>query len=68
MSKKLLGFIVGIFLGLLGLFGLAECENEQERNEFMSGWAIAFIIQIILALIIFAIASTILANYKIVRI
>lgn len=68
MSKKSLGFIVGIFLGLLGLFGLAECENEQERNEFMSGWAIAFIIQIILALIIFAIASTILANYKIVRI
>ncbi len=68
MSKKSLGFIVGIFLGVLGLFGLAECENEQERNEFMSGWAIAFIIQIILALIIFAIASTILANYKIVRI
>ena len=33
MSKKSLGFIVGIFLGLLGLFGLAECENEQERND-----------------------------------
>lgn len=64
MSKKLIGFLLGWFLTFIGLFGLCDCKSEQEKKDFMNGWIIAFIIQIIVILIMYAIYSTLLMNLK----
>ena len=46
-----LGFILGFFFGILGLLGLLACSDSEEKNAFMQGWIIAFIISILIVVI-----------------
>lgn len=55
MSKKTLGFILGFFFGILGLLGLLACKEQEDRDLFMKGWLIAFIIGIVLVVVILVI-------------
>ncbi len=57
MSKKSLGFLLGFFFGILGLFGLLACDNQEAKDSFMSGWWKAFIINIVLVVILFSITT-----------
>ena len=52
-SKKGLGFVLGFFLGLIGLIiGLCMYDSTSvERKTFMKGWLISFIISIALSVI-----------------
>lgn len=52
MQKKSLGFLLGFFFGILGLLGLLACAEQADKDEFMSGWWKAFIINIIIAVIL----------------
>lgn len=52
MQKKSLGFLLGFFFGILGLLGLLACAEQADKDEFMSGWWKAFIINIVIAVIL----------------
>lgn len=52
MQKKSLGFLLGFFFGIMGLLGLLACAEQADKDEFMSGWWKAFIINIIIAVIL----------------
>lgn len=52
MQKKSLGFLLGFFFGILGLLGLLACAEQADKDEFMSGWWKAFIINIVIAVVI----------------
>lgn len=54
MQKKSLGFLLGFFFGILGLLGLLACAEQADKDEFMSGWWKAFIINIVIAVILFS--------------
>jgi hypothetical protein len=55
-SKKLVGFILGLFLGLLGLIigALMYPSGSYERSTFVKGWIACLVLEIlvIVALII----------------
>lgn len=53
MTKKGLGFLLGFFFGILGLLGLLSCEGKEEKDDFIKGWAIAFVINIIIIVVFF---------------
>ncbi|MGN0961444.1 MAG: hypothetical protein ACI4PF_04525 [Christensenellales bacterium] len=51
-SRKGLGVVLGLFIGLLGLlFLLAFPQGSNERDTFIKGWTIGFIIQIVLGVV-----------------
>lgn len=52
MQKKSLGFLLGFFFGIMGLLGLLACAEQADKDEFMSGWWKAFIINIVIAVIL----------------
>lgn len=53
-SSKTIGFLCGLFLGLIGLVvGLAMYSDKpQQKSNFMSGWGTAFVISIVAGVII----------------
>ena len=61
MSKKGLGFLLGFFFGILGLLGLLSCDEKEEKSAFMTGWAIAFVVNIIFFVLILGMSMSI--NY-----
>ena len=52
-SKQSVGIVLGLFLGLIGLIiGLLLYNNENEsRQTFIKGWAIGFVVSIVLVFI-----------------
>ena len=54
-SKTSVGVILGLLLGLIGLIiGLCIYPTDSyERSSFLKGWAIAFVISIILSVIFY---------------
>lgn len=54
MEKSKLGFLLGFFFGILGLLGLLSCNEQYEKDEFMSGWWKSFIISIVISVILVA--------------
>lgn len=54
MQKKSLGFLLGFFFGIMGLLGLLACAEHADKDEFMSGWWKAFIINIVIAVLLFS--------------
>lgn len=52
-SKKGIGFLLGFFLGIIGLIiGICMYESDStERKTFIKGWLIAFIIGMVLSVI-----------------
>ena len=52
-SKKGLGFLLGFFLGIIGLIiGICMYDSAStERKTFVKGWTIAFIIGISISII-----------------
>ena len=52
-SKTSIGVVLGLFLGLIGLIiGLLLYNNENEsRQTFIKGWAIGFVVSIVLVFI-----------------
>ena len=52
MQKSTLGFLLGFFIGVLGLLGLLACSDKPEKDEFMSGWIKGFIVSLIVGAII----------------
>ena len=62
VSKKTAGFLMGFFLGLIGLL-IGICmypSNSYERKTFIQGWGIAFAINIgfVVLLYVLLIAGT----------
>ena len=53
-SKKTLGVVLGLFLGLIGLIIGVCCyqSDSYERETFMKGWVKGFVISIIIAVVI----------------
>lgn len=47
-----LGALSGFFFGILGLLGLLLFYDQSEKDEFMSGWWIGFIIRIVIYVIL----------------
>lgn len=52
-SKKTMGILLGLFLGLIGLIiGIAMFPNEtEERATFLKGWTIGFVITIAVSIL-----------------
>ena len=62
-SKTVVGFLLGFFLGLLGLFGLLLYPAETNaRRTFLKGWLIAFIAQVVITIIVVIIVSAAAAS------
>lgn len=68
-SKKGLGILAGIFLGLIGLL-VGIClfpANSVERKTFIKGWAIAFAITFVATLVLTIVgivgASCLMSSY-----
>lgn len=57
MKRSTVGFLLGLFFGILGLLGLLSCNNSAEKEEFMSGWWKVFVLKIILIIIVVCIAT-----------
>ena len=62
-SKKGIGVLLGLFLGLIGLI-IGLClypANTEERSTFLKGWVLAFVIEIIaiIFLYVFVIGATV---------
>lgn len=57
MKKSSLGFLLGFFFGILGLLGLFACNEQAEKDEFMSGWWKAFIVNIIIIALLIGLIS-----------
>lgn len=57
MKKSSLGFLLGFFFGILGLLGLFACNEQAEKDEFMSGWWKAFIVNIIIIALLIGLVS-----------
>lgn len=57
MKKSSLGFLLGFFFGILGLLGLFACNEQAEKDEFMSGWWKAFIVNIIIVAVLIGLVS-----------
>lgn len=57
-SKKTMGVLMGIFLGIIGLI-VGICmfpENSYERKTFIKGWGIAFAICVGVGVLIYILA------------
>ncbi|MDD3397873.1 MAG: hypothetical protein PHR96_04995 [Clostridia bacterium] len=53
MNKKTNGILMGLFLGLIGLaIGLGMCNSKGEKEEFISGWWIGFIVCFVVFIIL----------------
>lgn len=52
MQKKSLGFLLGFFFGIMGLLGLLACTEQADKDDFMSGWWIAFIIWFVIIILL----------------
>lgn len=63
MSKKTNGILLGLFFGVLGLIGLSSCTEQTQKDEFMSGWWIGIIIQVIGTILISVIYYVSTMNY-----
>ena len=69
-SKTLVGFLLGFFLGLIGLI-IGIClypSGSYERSSCLKGWIIAFVVEIVLLVILYiALGAYIMAllGYKI---
>lgn len=50
-NNKLIGFLLGFFFGLLGLFGMLMYDNKEDKDEFLSGWLISFVINVVIIFI-----------------
>ncbi len=57
MKKSSLGFLLGFFFGILGLLGLFACNEQAEKDKFMSGWWKAFIVNIIIIALLIGLVS-----------
>lgn len=57
MKKKTLGFLLGFFFGILGLLGLLACVEKADKDEFISGWWKAFIINVIICVVLVSAVS-----------
>lgn len=55
MSKRGLGVLLSMFFGIMGLLGLLSCSTPEEKTDFMSGWVLGFVVNIIIAIFTFAI-------------
>ena len=57
-SKTAMGVILGLFLGLIGLvIGLALYQG-YERETFLKGWMIPFIIELVIGAIVCMVSCT----------
>lgn len=52
MQKSTLGFLLGFFIGVLGLLGLLACSDKPEKDDFMSGWIKGFIVSLVVSFVI----------------
>lgn len=50
MPKNILGFILGWFLGLIGLIGLLGCNTTEDEKLYFSGWVVAFSVNFVIAI------------------
>lgn len=70
MKKKKLGILLGLFFGIWGLLGLLSCETKSEYNmgknsekdEFLNGWIIVFVIRIVVSIILTIVYISMLSN------
>ena len=64
-SKKGIGIVMGLFLGLIGLIiGLLLYPNETvERQTFIKGWLTAFLIGIGISVLFVIIYFFLIASY-----
>ena len=58
-SKTGLGFVLGLFLGVIGLIiGIFMLQqNEYERKTFIKGWVISLVISIVFVVVYFVIVG-----------
>ncbi len=57
-DKTTVGFILGILLGILGLaIGLIKYSYEEERRTFLTGWAYALVLSIVIWVIVLLLAN-----------
>lgn len=49
MSNKVKGVIYALLFGIFGVLTYFCIDNEEEADEFLKGWKMAFIIQLIVA-------------------
>ncbi len=52
-KKTLMGFLLGYFLGIIGLIiGLCMFESgTRARNTFLKGWCIAFVVSFVIGFV-----------------
>lgn len=62
MKKKKLGILLGLFFGIWGLLGLLSCETKSEKDEFLNGWIIVFVIRIVVSIILTIVYISMLSN------
>ena len=64
VSKTGIGVLLGLFLGLIGLI-IGVCiypSGSYERQTFIKGWLIIFVIEIVLSIIVGAIYGAVIAG------